>query len=104
MERGDLDERAEAERSPRAVTQQVAAVQAYLAAGRTCQTREDADGGGLARAVGPEEAEHGPLADVEVHAVQRPDRAVVLGEPAQGEQRTTHAITRSRYRAATRGR
>jgi hypothetical protein len=42
---------------------------------------EDADGGGLARAVGPEQAEHGPAPGGEVDAGQRGGRPEGLAQP-----------------------
>ena len=46
----------------------------------TQEGREDADGGGLARAVGAEDPEHGSLGDGQVDAVECCGRAVVLRE------------------------
>ena len=43
-----------------------------LAAVGLQQGRQHADGGGLARAVRPEQAQHGALGDIEVDAVQSP--------------------------------
>ncbi|GAA3087142.1 hypothetical protein GCM10010336_07120 [Streptomyces goshikiensis] len=37
------------------------------------QGGQDAHGGGLAGAVGAEQAQHGAFGDIEVHAVQSPD-------------------------------
>ena len=45
------------------------------------QGGEDADGGGLAGAVGPEQAVHGAVGDGEVDAVDGLDVAEVLDEP-----------------------
>ena len=47
---------------------------------RAQQRGEHAHGGGLARAVRPEQAEHGAAADREVHAVERPGRPEALAQ------------------------
>jgi hypothetical protein len=51
------------------------------------QGRQDADGRGLARAVGAEHAEHGAGGDRQLHAVERPRRPEGLHEPTHEDGR-----------------
>src|SRR5262249_54575438 len=51
------------------------------------QPAQHADGGGLARAVGAEDAEDLAGADVEGDVVDRPDRPETLGQPADLDRR-----------------
>ena len=51
-----------------------------LAAGRVEQPAEDAEGGGLARAVGADIAEDFALANLQGEAIQRDEIAVLLGQ------------------------
>ncbi len=58
------------------------------AAGVGLQERgQDPDRGGLAGAVGPEQAEHGSGLDFKVHSVERLDVAEVLGQPVGRDRR-----------------
>jgi hypothetical protein len=61
------------------------AAYAHLAARRAHEPARDLHQRGLARAVGPKQADQLTLADVEVDAVQRLSGAVALGELTDGE-------------------
>ncbi len=65
--------------------------------------REDADGGGLPRAVGAEEAEHGAGRDLEVDAGERHDVAEALGEALDADRRGLDVgvgvVSHARHRA-----
>jgi hypothetical protein len=64
-----------------------AAQHQHVALVRVGQAFADLDGGGLAGAVGTQEAEALAGADVEVEPVHRDDVAVSLAEPADEEGR-----------------
>ncbi len=53
------------------------------------QARESSEQRGLARAIGPEQAEHLAARDLEVEPVERPQRSVALRERTGGDRRLT---------------
>jgi hypothetical protein len=59
------------------------AVQQDAAAGRRDEARDRHQHGGLARAGGPEQRQELAARDVDRHLVERPRRAIVLGDPVE---------------------
>ncbi len=68
------------------------------------QRRQDPDDRRLAGAIRSEQAEHGPVRDLEVHADERAHRAVGLHEPADADRRVLGSVRLIGARLAIRAR
>ena len=91
---------AEGHRLRRLTDRQQLAVDADLALGRGDHARHALDQGRLAGAVGAQQTVHLAGVDVEIHAFQRLDARVLLGDSPDLEQRLTISL-HSRERTAT---
>src|SRR5207302_8419787 len=80
VERGVLEDEADAPANRSRILRDVDAGDARLPGGRPQQRAEDADGGRLPRAIRPEEAEDLALVDRKVDAANRFELAVLLDE------------------------
>jgi hypothetical protein len=91
-----LDQRADLGQHSGAVGLNVAAEDLDPACSRADKAESHADGGGLARIVGTQEAEHLAFADLEVEAPDRLSCAVGLGKAVCCENGGAHRFQRHR--------